>query len=76
VENLIHRLRGYRYHFSAIRTTDTNNDIFTNEIAVTQQYFLPARKIIFNAPNILPDNPAFLISGIQPDTGFDFNTYR
>jgi hypothetical protein len=29
-----------------------------------------------DAPDIRPDNPAFLISGIQPDTGFDFPDIR
>jgi hypothetical protein len=28
--------------------------------------------IIGDAPDIRPDNPAFFISGIQTDTGFDF----
>jgi hypothetical protein len=27
-----------------------------------------------DAPNIWPDNPAFFISGIRPDTGFDLKT--
>jgi hypothetical protein len=32
--------------------------------------------IIRDAPDIRPDNPAFFISGIQPDTGFELPDIR